>query len=250
MRTAQSTAAQSTAVQSGSVRFALRHAALALMLGLLAACASNSPAPPSETVAPTTSVAQAEERLANVAAERAAIEARYAAREAVCYEKFFVNDCLDEARQRRRSALAVQRAVEVEAEYFIRKNKVDERDRAMAEAEAEYQAQEARAAANPPEAPKGVEPLPPARPTAVNKRMAARNARLQQEAASAQAEAAKRAANVADYEERRRKSEERQRVVAQRKAEREAKRAAARAEQEKAAAEQKAAAQKPISSGR
>ena len=61
-----------------------------------------------------------------------------------------MNDCLDEAKERHRASLAVQRAVEVEAEYFLRKNKVEERDRAMAEADAEFQAEEARAAAQPP----------------------------------------------------------------------------------------------------
>ena len=220
----------------------LRSACAFLACGLLAACASNRVVPENVAVAPTTSVAQADQRLADVAAERAAIEARYAAREAACYDKFFVNSCLDEAKERRRTALAAQDAIEVEAEYFKRKNKVEERDRAMAQAAADYAAEEARAGTQPPAAPKDIAPVPPARPTAVAKRMAERKARLQKEAAAAPAEAAKRAANAAAFDGRRRKSEERQRVVAERKAQREAKRAAKAAE-EKAAAE-KAAAQK------
>ena len=213
----------------------LRSAACTLVLGLLAACAAERQAPPPGPASPTTSVAQADERLAAVAAERAAIEARYAEREAVCYAKFFVNNCLDEAKERRRTALAVQRAIEIEAEHFKRKNKVEERDRAMAEAEAAYQAEEARMAAEPPAPPKAPNLNPPPRPSPVAKRMARHKERTQQAAAKEAAEARKRAANVAAYEERRRKSEERQREVAQRKAEREAKRAA-KAEQEKAAA--------------
>lgn len=231
----------------------LRNAFAALACTLLAACVSNRPVAPAETRAPTTSVAQANERLANVAAERAAIEARFAAREAVCYDKFFVTSCLDEARERRRNSLNAQREVEVEAEYFLRKHKVEERDRAMAEADAAYQAEEARAAAQPPAAPKTIAPVPPPRPGNVAKRTAERNARLQKEAAAAPADAAKRAENAAAFEERRRKSEERQREVAERKAQREAKRAAkaeqqlqqekaAAAAAEKAAAAQKAAA--------
>ena len=217
----------------------LRHAGALLVASLLAACASKGPAPVSAAVAPTTSVAQAEERLANVLAERAAIESRHAAREVVCYEKFFVNTCLDEARERRRVALAAQRAVEIEAEYFLRKNKVEERDKAVAEAEAKFQAEESTAAQSPA-APKTISPVPPPRPSSVPGRIARRDARAAREAAGAPAMAATRAANAAAFEERRRKSEERQREVAQRKAEREAKRAADKAEKEKAAAAQKA----------
>jgi hypothetical protein len=219
----------------------LRHAGTALMFSLLAACAGQRPAPVSTDVAPSTSVAQADERLAAVAAERAAIEARFAERESVCYDKFFVNNCLDEANERRRTALAAQRAIEVEAEYFKRKNTVEQRDKAIAEAEAKFQAEEAGAAAKPPAAPKAIAPVPPARPSSVPGRIARRNARAAQEAAQEPANATTRAAKAAAFEEKRRRSEERQREVAQRKAERAAKRAAQQAEKEKAAAEAKAA---------
>jgi len=211
----------------------LQRAACALVLGLLAACASERQAPPPAPSSPTTSVAQADVRLAAVAAERAAIEANFAAREAVCYDKFFVNNCLDEAKERRRSALAVQRAIEIEAEHFKRQFKVEERDRQMAEAEVRYREEEARAAAAPPAPPKTPTAVPPPRPSPVAKRMARHTAKVQQDAAREAADAPKRAANAAAYEERRRKSEEKQKEVAQRKADREAKRV--KAEQEKAA---------------
>jgi colicin import membrane protein len=220
----------------------LRHAGAFLMAVLLTACGTQRPAAVSTPPAPTTSVAQANTRLADVAAERAAIEARHAEREIVCYEKFFVNNCLEEAKERRRSALVAQRAIEIEAEYFLRKNKVDERDKAMAEAEARFQAEEAQAAAQPPAAPKALSPVPAPRPSSVPDRIAKRNARAAQEAAAEPANAAARAANAAAFEERRRKSEERQREVAQRKAEREAKRAAQQAGKDKAAAAAKPAA--------
>jgi len=216
----------------------LRHAGAFLVAGLLAACGSERLVTPViAPVAPTTSVAQADARLAAVLAERAAIEARYAEREVVCYGKFFVTNCLDEAKERRRLALAAQRAIEVEAEYFKRKNKVDERDKAMAASEARFQAEEAAAAAAPGAAPKTVSPVPALRPSSVPGRIARRDARAAQAAAAAPAEAATRAARAAAFEDRKRKSEERQRAVAQRKAENDAKRAAARAEKDKAAAQ-------------
>ena len=219
----------------------LRSAAATLVLALLAACASERQALPPAPSSPTTSVAQADERLAAVAAERAAIAANYAAREAVCYDKFFVNNCLDEAKERRRSAEAVQRAIEIDAEHFKRKFKVEQRDRQMVEAEARYREEEARAATQPPAAPKVPTAVPPPRPSPVAGRMARHDQKAQEDAAKEAADAPKRAANAAAYEERRRKSEERQRLVAQRKAEREAKRV--KAEQEKAAGQQPAPAQ-------
>jgi hypothetical protein len=220
----------------------LRNTGTVLMVALLAACASKRPAEVSTALPPTTSVAQADERLAAVAAERAAIESRHAEREVLCYDKFFVNNCLDEAKERRRLALAAQREIEVEAEHFKRKNTVEQRDKAMAQAEAKFQAEEAEAAGQPPAAPKTIAPVPPARGSSVAGRMARRDARAAQEAAAAPADAATRAARVAAFEERRRKSEERQREVAQRKAERAAKRAAEKAKKEKAAAAQQAPA--------
>ena len=220
----------------------LRHGGALLMFSLLAACAGQRPAAVSTAVAPTTSVAQADERLAEVKAERAAIEARHAAREAVCYDKFFVNNCLDEARELRRTALAAQRAIEVEAEHFKRKNTVEQRDRAIAEAEAKFQAEEAESAARPPVPPKAISPVPAARAPKAPGRLARRDARAAQEAAAEPAKAATRAAKVTAFEEKRLKSEERQRDVARRKAEREAKRAAEKAAKEKAEAAEKAAA--------
>ncbi len=216
----------------------LRHAGAVALASLLAACGSERLVPDTvPVVAPTTSVAQADARLAAVVAERAAIEARHAEREVVCYNKFFVNNCLDEAKERRRLALATQRAIEIEAEYFKRKNKVEERDKAIAEAEAKFQAEEAAAPAEPSAAPKATRAAPKPRAPTVPGRIARRDARAAQQAAAESATAATRAAKAAAFEERKRTSEERQRAVAKRKAENVAKRAAAQAEKEKAAAQ-------------
>lgn len=221
----------------------LRHAGVVVVVSLLAACGSERlVSDPVPVVAPTTSVAQADARLAAVVAERAAIEARHAEREVVCYGKFFVTNCVEEAKERRRLALATQRAIEIEAEHFKRKNKVDERDKAIAEADVKFQAEEAASAVQPVAAPKKTSAAPPPRPTTVPGRIAKRDARAAQEAAAEPANAATRAANAAAFEERKRKSEERQQAVAKRKAENVAKRAAEQAERDKAAAAQKAPA--------
>jgi hypothetical protein len=193
---------------------------VALCAVLLAACASAPEVSAGPAPTPVTSVEQADQRLAAVTRERAAIELRFTERERACYQKFFVTRCVDEAKERHRSALAAQRAIEIDAEHFKRKAKVEERDRAMAEANAQFQAEEARRAAEPRPAPKQPdEALPPAKPKPLAERIARHGAKLKEEQAREQAEAAKRAANVREYEARKRESEERQRKVAERMAE-------------------------------
>jgi hypothetical protein len=214
----------------------LRRSVSGAVLGLLlAACGTNGPAPREAPPPSVTSVAQADQQLAAVARERAGIESRFAERERVCYAKFFVTSCLDEAKERRRSALAAQRAIEVQAERFKRQASVDERDRKLAEADQKYRAEEARIATEPPRPPRTVEEAPAARPATVPGRIAERNTRVKAAAAKDAAEAPKRAQNVRDYERRKAESEERQRDVARKKAERAAKQAK-KAEEEKAKA--------------
>ena len=207
----------------------------ALLCTLLAACAANRPAPREVPPPPVTSVAQADQQLAAVARERALIESRFAERERVCYDKFFVNRCLDEAKEQHRTALAAQRAIEVQAERFKRQAAVDERDRKLAEADKRYREEEARMATEPPPPPKTVEAAPPPRAPTVPGRIAERDARLKAAQAKEAADASKRAQSVRDFERRKAESEERQREVARKKAERAAK-AAKKAEEDKAKA--------------
>jgi hypothetical protein len=207
----------------------------ALLCALLAACAGNGPAPREVAAPPVTSVAQADQQLAAVKRERAGIEARFAEREAECYKKFFVNRCLDEAKERRRSALSAQRAIEIQAERFKRQATVDERDRKLAEADKKYREEEARMATEPPRTPREIEAAPPPRAATAPARIAERDARLKQAEAKEAAEAPKRAQSVRDFERRKAESEEHQRDVARRKAERAAKQAK-KAEEEKAKA--------------
>ena len=65
---------------------------------------------PATTGAPripeTHSVEQADARLAQVKKDRDAVEAEFSARESVCYDKFFVNACIDKAKEQRRLRLA------------------------------------------------------------------------------------------------------------------------------------------------
>jgi hypothetical protein len=204
------------------------------MLALLAACGSAPVAPQDPPIQPVTSVAQADQQLAEVARERAAIEARFAEREKVCYSKFFVNRCLDDARERHRSALAAQRAIEIQANRFKRQAVVDERDRQMAAAEKRYQEDEARLAAQPPKPAPEVKPELPARAPTAPARIAERNARLKAAQQQEAKDADKRAQSVRDFEARKTESEERQRRVAERRAEKAAKEAKEAADKAKA----------------
>lgn len=185
--------------------------------------------PPTFTpvVPASTSVAQADRKLEQVAAARAAIEATFASSEQVCYAKFFVNNCLDKAKERRRSALAYQAAIEDEAQYYKRKAEVDERDREVAKAVKEFEADQARAAAQPAPAPRPEVARPPAAPkAALSSRGAKRDAKAAERAAQDRADAPKRAANAKAFEERKLEAEQRQREVAAKKAEKAAKAAA------------------------
>jgi colicin import membrane protein len=213
---------------------AFRSAAAVMLAASLGACGSAPQVAPEVAVPPSQSVAQADQRLASVARERAAIAAAYAQREHECYQKFLVNNCLAEAKERRRLGLLTQRAFEIEAARYKRQAAVDERDRAIAKAETEMAAEEARLAAEPPAPPRQVSDVRPPRPKPVASRIAQHNEKLKQAEAREKADAGKRAANVRAFERRKRQSEERQKDVAARLAEKKAK--AAGAKQQGAAA--------------
>jgi colicin import membrane protein len=172
------------------------------------------------------SVEQANHSLAEAARDRANIEAAYAASEEVCSKRFFVNTCLEQAREQRRSALAVVRAVEVEAEHFKRKFSADERDRALAAvavedarrvAAAEAAAAAAAAAAPPPEAAPAQQALPKARVTP-EQSAAAHAKKMAGIAARDKAGAEQRAERVAAFERKKEASLRRQEAIARKKA--------------------------------
>ncbi|MES2016412.1 MAG: hypothetical protein V4484_07935 [Pseudomonadota bacterium] len=201
-------------------------AILALCLATLSGCTLL---PPSVTpvVPVSTSVEQATRKLEQVAIARAAIEKEYAASEQVCYHKFFVNNCLDTAKEKRRVALALQGAIEDEAQYFRRKAAVEERDRDVVKAVQQFEADEARAAAQPAPPPRTeLGPALVAPKASVSSRSAKRDARQAQRAEQEKAEAPQRAANVKAFEQRKLDAEKRQRDVAEKLAKKEAKKAA------------------------
>lgn len=188
--------------------------ALALFMAAGAlGCAAHQPASEltKEAVPASVSVQQADARLADAAQVRASVEARFAERERICYAKFFVNHCLDQAKEERRAALSSLRAIEIEASHFKRADAVEQRDRALA-------AENAKAEAQPP-VPRPVKAAP--QPAAAPRARAAR-----QPPPVAVTDDAKRAANVAAYEKKRNASLQRQREIAAKQAEREAAKAA------------------------
>jgi colicin import membrane protein len=174
----------------------------------------------------------AEQALTAVQAERRRIEQRYAEAEQACYPKFFAASCLDEARERRRAALARLRPVEVEANAFKRRARADERDKALAEKRAAEDADAAdrarRQQQNEAEAAQKAakEGLPPPRPAAERDRVAEHQAREQRRAQQEAADAPKRAANVASYEKKVMEAQKRQQEVAAKKAQKEKEKAA------------------------
>ncbi|HYD81495.1 MAG TPA: hypothetical protein VEC06_16935 [Paucimonas sp.] len=84
---------------------------------------------------------RADQALKDVEEERRRLDAGYAASERVCYERFFATDCLQKAKDERRDALARIRPIEIEANTFKRRARVEERERAAAERAAKREAQ-------------------------------------------------------------------------------------------------------------
>jgi len=195
-----------------------------------------------------TSVEQADAAVLEVQRERQAVEARYADAEGACYDKFFASPCVEKAKEARRAALAALKPIEVEANYFKRRDRVVQRDKVLEEqrahevSEAPARAEReklneqkaaqkaadvaARQAAN--KAPSGRAPATPrpepAKPHADGRdRIAEHAAKMEQDRAQEAADATQRAKNIADYERKQQEYLERQREVAEKKAQREQK---------------------------
>ena len=94
--------------------------------------------------------AAAERERQRISAERASLEAAFAAEEDACYKKFFVNSCLNAIKPRRREAMADLKLREVALNEQERRQKAAEQVRKIEEKsspEAERQAAERRATA-------------------------------------------------------------------------------------------------------
>ena len=186
--------------------------ALTMAAGALG-CAAHQTAPEAAPVPASSSVPQADARLAEMARVRTVVEARFAEREQICYTKFFVNHCLDQAKEERRSALSGLRAIEIEASHFKRAHAVEQRDLALAADNAEAKAKA--------EAPALHLSKPALQPAAAPRAKAAR-----QQPLAAVTDQARRTAKVAAQEKKRNASLQRQREIAAKQAAREASEAA------------------------
>ena len=106
-------------------------------------------------------VAAGDDERARIAAERQALQQRFAREEADCQRRFAVTDCVVAVRERRRAALAPLRARELLLDEADRQRRAADRRAAI---EAKQQAQAARPPPPPP-APE-LPPRPPAPATA------------------------------------------------------------------------------------
>ncbi|MGK5032755.1 hypothetical protein [Janthinobacterium sp. MDT1-19] len=203
-------------------------AALGLTLAL-SACAHQGGAALDEVGAPqvsaTLSVEEADAKLKQSASEREAAENEFVARELECYDKFFVNNCLDKAKEKRRLILLRLRAVEAEANYFKRAESVRLRDMDLARTQESARLDAEQRAAAMPKPVKVVAPEPaPPKPEgkSVAEREAEQAAKVARQAAADAADAPRRAAREADYARKQADAVARQKRVAQRLAQRQA----------------------------
>lgn len=90
---------------------------------------------------------------ARIQAERNRVEAGFRAEEKTCYGKFAVNDCLNEARARRRESLADLRRQEIALNDADRKRRAAERQRSLEERAARQKPAASGDARGPREAP-------------------------------------------------------------------------------------------------
>ncbi|MBC7434485.1 MAG: hypothetical protein H7332_00285 [Bdellovibrionales bacterium] len=101
----------------------------ALLLMCCAAVQAQQQAP--QGAEPTQSQVQIER--ARISSERTAVDARYLAEEKGCYKKFVVNECLNEARARRRESLADLRRQDVSINDAERKRRAADEMRRLEE---------------------------------------------------------------------------------------------------------------------
>lgn len=169
------------------------------------------------------SVDAAEQALRELATERAAAQARYAAEERACHSEFFMTACMDKARERRRQAVLPLEALEVEANRYLRQHRAAERDRALAERRAEAEQREREAVAADARAPKEMRPPPADLPAPLPE--VERSARPGPTPEQQREQARRDAENEAAYARKVQAARERQQAVARNKAEKERRRA-------------------------
>lgn len=179
-----------------------------------------------------TSVEVANKALTEVADAKAEVAARDLEQRRACYTKFFVNHCLDAAKEQRRLALKAIRPIDVTANAFLRKDRADERDKALAANEVQRPAEETQKAQDQKEkelsnADKVKQGAAKEKEVAANtrkhlgeadKRVADHNARVQKAQQDDAVKKSQEAANVAAFQKKAEDSAARQREVAANKA--------------------------------
>lgn len=214
----------------------------ALFLSILAGCGTAPVRDPEPVIAPSRTPEEANANIVRAATEKDAVEDKFYAQQIACYKRFFVNNCLDAAKDQRRLALQTTTARDNEAQHYLRQHALDDRDAEIAKNEKDFAEKEAKLAVMPPRQPKEVSEVPPPKPATVPQRKARQAAREQADAARVAAEAPKRAASVADLAQRQADAAQREKDVAKRKADRAAEQAKKAAEKAKADADAAAAA--------
>jgi len=112
---------------------------------------------------PAGATAADDQERSRLAAERAAIESRYSARERECRERFVVTSCVDDARRERRRGLDGLRARQIQLDEARRRERAAERSADLAAKAAEDARREREARAAPPARRDPPSPLEPRR---------------------------------------------------------------------------------------
>jgi colicin import membrane protein len=170
-----------------------------------------------------TTVEISERALADVARDRVAVEAGFAANERACYSRFFVSSCLENAKERRRSALERLRNIENEANLYERKARVEERDKALAEKRVSDEAADEQHQRNAEARPARAKPVVPPKAPVVDEvdRVARHEQKMKQLQAEEAANAQKRAENIGAYQKKVEEAQVHQKEVERKKAEKE-----------------------------
>lgn len=189
------------------------------------------------------SVAAANAALDDTARERTRINAELIRQQRVCYQKFFVSSCLNKVAEVHRGESKKLKNIEIEANTYLRQDRADERDAALAEqrakdlADAPRRAEEQRK--NAQESARKIQESAQrsaeaeARAQQVNpspdQRIADHEKKMQQARAQQEAVARAHDANVAAYNKKVKDAQDRQKEVADKKAQKAADLAAKKA---------------------
>ncbi|RDK11058.1 hypothetical protein [Cupriavidus lacunae] len=215
---------------------ALAVAACAVLVPLREAQAQASApaAPPAASVAPGAQRDFAAERQA-ISDSRAWTNYRFAAAERECYGKFFVNHCIDKAKEAQREELLVLRKRELEVGEAERAHRAAERDREQALRRAEFEASQPQRAASEQTSREAFEkkqqeqqlrdaqrqgeaPQRAANTQAYEKKQSDYDARMQEAQQKGAEQARQRQENVKAYEAKQRDLEQRQKELEERRA--------------------------------